>query len=40
MRQKQPVLPEPLERTATVIASGIGGFPAIVEVVRSGFKDK
>jgi 3-oxoacyl-[acyl-carrier-protein] synthase II len=31
----QPATPEEFERTATIIASGIGGFPAIAEAVRT-----
>ncbi|MBB4569567.1 beta-ketoacyl-ACP synthase II [Rhizobium leucaenae] len=31
----QPANPEELEHTATVIASGIGGFPAIADAVRT-----
>lgn len=35
MAKWQPTTAEQLERTATVIASGIGGFPAIAEAVRT-----
>jgi 3-oxoacyl-[acyl-carrier-protein] synthase II len=33
--QWQPVTEEQQERTATIIASGVGGFPAIAEAVRT-----